>query len=243
MIEMAERHLEPHHIAKAYLITVGSIQRDAIFAETLKKYWPEAPYPDGTKVRPEDAMARILSSTSVGRHYLADAAEGRLNQPAAKTITRWMAAWGLDKTLYKELRVAPDLAVAAPEVERIIRTADRKTWMQFVADNAHGIGYAKAGFLASLLGRGDLATADARELGLWREDILANNLSATPEVVAVLNKRLRDLRVQVPDRLKPFYEHLVHHAVWDAVGGQAVLHQEIQNCMRGSAPARTGRSS
>ena len=236
MVDMAEKHLEPHHVAKAYLITNASIQRDSIFGRTVKERWPGAPFADSEKVRPEDAMAAALSSTPEGQRYIAEAAEGRFDRDSAKTIVRWMSAWGLKNNLLRQFKAAPDLAVAAPEVERVLRLGSRREWLQFIVANARGINYAKAGFLGSILGRGDLATVDAREMAVWAPTMARDKdakASVTPEFVEVVNQRLRALDIEMPEKLRPFYEHLAHHAIWDAAGGQVVLHQQIQDCMRG----------
>jgi hypothetical protein len=254
MAFQAERKLRPRDVVRAYLITVGSINRDAIKGSTLKRYWPEAPYADDARVRPEEAMADLLR-TREGQDYVRAAEKGHFLAPAARVLGARFRGYGyvfprhwdpqrLKTYLWKELQEAPVLAEKTHELERLIRVPGaqgRALWMRYLHDTALGVAYGKAGFLASILGRGDMATADARQIGLWTPEGAARG-KVNPAYIETLNDKMRAMDLALPTDLRPFYEHLAHYTIWEAVGGAEVTHQAIKNCMAQSRLQARGRA-
>jgi hypothetical protein len=173
MVKSSKRPVSPRQLVTAYLLTTGSMMRSAVKPATVLEHVPYAKV--GTaKVRPEDVLAQILRSPD-GKAYLAAAAKGRYNAKAARKISKQYAWAGLRHVFAKQLRAAPQLALEAGKVTKILRntatsrdrTASRLDWYKFVKKNMSGVSTAKAGFVASMLGRGDMATADAREINFW----------------------------------------------------------------------------
>jgi len=227
MLYQAGRDLGPVDVVKAYLVTISSIQRRAQTSEGLRKYWPTHPF-EGL-IRPEDVMARLLG-TPEGLVYMRAAADGRLDHSAAETLQGRMAGFGLSAQLWRGLEFAPALAARTREVVRLLKRAPRRAWLKYVRDHVMGVGYAKAGFLAALLGRGDIATADVRQLDLWAPGVKFER-GVDLVFIKELNRRLQALAIDTPAEFRPYYEHLAHHAVWDRVGETQTFHDEIIKCM------------
>lgn len=102
-----------------------------------------------------------------------------------------------------------------------------------------GIGPAKAGFFASLLGRGDIPTLDARQIeahvgkGADIGKYMKRGQGAGgAEAVDRLATRQDMLGLKTPKALQPYYQHLTHHSVWDAMGGDKTTHEDVMKAMR-----------
>ena len=237
MLWRAKQEITPEDVVKAYTITVASVHRSALDVEKLRRTWPDHPFV-GKTVRPEDAWAYMLTNLPEGKRYVEAAAHEDFDAEAARGLLRRFHAYGMGKTLYGQMLHAPRLAKQAAEIQALLRRGSKREWTGFVAANALGIKYAKAGFLASLLGRGDIPTADARENAIWAPWLdLNRSKGLNDEYLDYLDGRLRELNVQVPEELRPFYQHLVHHAVWDRTEDAETSHAEIVRCMVGSALA------
>jgi hypothetical protein len=85
-----------------------------------------------------------------------------------------------------------------------------------------------------------MATADARQIGLWTPEGAARG-KVNPAYIETLNDKMRAMDLALPTDLRPFYEHLAHYTIWEAVGGAEVTHQAIKNCMAQSAPSSVRR--
>lgn len=237
MLQQSARTITPRDVVKAYTITRSSIQRSAQPPETLRSSWADHPF-TGEKIRPEDAFA-VLLGTVDGKLYLDDAAAGRMSRAgflAARRIVMKLVTFGTAKTLYKDMtQRAPALAVKTEALAKALREGSKAEWYQFAKDNIWGIGPAKKGFIASLLGRGDIPTADAREIAFWwvnRDKFTRKQQETRMDKFADrLEQRLAALDIETPPELRPFYQHLAHHAVWDAVGGTQTTHQDVISCM------------
>ena len=114
---------------------------------------------------------------------------------------------------------------------------------QDAVDGLYGIGYAKKGFMGAMLGYGQLPTFDARQINVQaspdsKKDVLAAlGGKRAAEVVDKLSRRLDALDLTMDEQYLPFKQHLVHHAVWDAVGQSATTHTDVIDSMiRASAP-------
>ena len=264
MARQAGRDITGRDVVKAYLLTVGSVQRGAICATVDKKAkckhdsvgsnpntgeprWPSHPFKT-TRVRPEDALGALLK-TSAGQRYLDAAARGKFDAKAASTLTKRFSGWGFHNKFAEQLRLAPKLGAEAGEINRLLKTGTKPAWYRYVEKNVPGISLAKSGFFASMMGRGDIPTADARELAFWMcppghwepgkracKFPLSQSHDVSSEFVdrpfmALFTKRMQQLRMDMPPRFKPFYEHLAHHALWDAVGDTKTTHAEIIEAM------------
>jgi len=236
MLQQQQRALTSRDVVKAYVLTRSSIQRSNLPAETLRRSWPDHPLTGS--IRPEDAMAYLLR-TSDGKTYLDEAERGVLSGAgveAAHRMSSRLAAFGQAPTLYSDMTVrAPALALKANELAKALREGTKAEWFAWAEANIWGVGAAKTGFIASLLGRGDIPTADAREIQFWWKNRAKYTKDQRMRMMRQfgerLEKRLRDMRVNVPSELMPFYQHLVHHAIWDAVGGTQTTHADVASCM------------
>jgi hypothetical protein len=183
-------------------------------------------------VRPEDVMAQLLF-TPEGARYLDEAARGRFDKRAAASLADRMTCFGLvypragrdlkdpkvvkaSKGLFiSDLKRAVTMAKHTPELNHALTLPPKQYWA-YVKKNVYGVGPAKAGFFAALLGRGDIPTFDAREIELWQRRKGDKKLDPTWPDVEKLTQRFKDF----PMALDPVYEanrsHLVHHALWDA---------------------------
>jgi hypothetical protein len=237
MLKQSEKEITPRDVVKAYTVTRSSIQRQGQTAEKLREAWPDHPF-QGRDIRPEDAFAYLLQSPD-GRTYLNEAETGVLTEAgreAARRIAERHKAFGLSSTLYKDLTErAPELAKKSEELGRVLRRGTKGQWYSFARDNIWGIGHAKKGFITALLGRGDMPTADAREIEFWwtnrKKFTPSQEARAMPRFAERLEKSLAELNLETPAELRPFYQHLAHHALWDAVGGTQTTHSDVMSCM------------
>jgi len=247
MLYQSSRDLGPRDVVKAYTITRSSIQRGAVKGSTLRNSWYNHPFADDAQVRPEDAFAWVLRNTNWGQSYLINAQKGRFDETAALAIARMLRAFGLTglgpdgypdprptaqrSGFYYDLKRGSELSEKSREVLGVLRAGSREDWIRF-ATGFHGIAFAKAGFIGALLGRGDVPTGDARELVLWaRGKINRDSDREMRAFVTQLGTRLRQLQVGMEPELRPFYEHLVHHYLWDLAGGTATTHAELLACL------------
>jgi hypothetical protein len=243
MLWRAGKAITPADVIKAYTITLSSIQREERTAEVLRSTWPDHPFTG--KVRPEDAWAYLLHETPEGQRYVKAATERTFDAEAARVLARkfspfsrsWRMKDEVPGDLYRRLLDAVHLAQKTEQIQKLLRTGEKREWTKFVVDTVRGVSYAKAGFLASLLGRGDLPTADAREHDVWAPGLNVGKGNLSDEYLAYLDERLRALNVDVPPELRPFYQHLVHHAVWDKTANSETTHREIVKCMAADALA------
>jgi hypothetical protein len=112
-----------------------------------------------------------------------------------------------------------------------------------MAKDVRGVGPSKAGFLASLMGRGDQPTLDARQIiehtGRPTSEAQAylrrKGGEGATEAVERLSARQQAMDLQLPEELKPYYQHLAHHAVWDKAADEVTTHEDVMNAMRGAA--------
>jgi len=258
MARRADKRVTNRDIVKAYLLTVGSMQRSAISPQKVEEYWPAFEPRRSGKIRPEDVLGKLLESPA-GQRYLNAAEQGRYDAQAATAIAGAFDSFGLGNRFRKQLADAPEIAAHGNEIRKRLR-GSRAGWYQFIGNGGMpGINLSKSGFVAALLGRGDIATADAREINFWTCPPTGWDSSkkqckfpavgymakgkwhpgqfeslkdlVTPTYLELLNRSMRSLKVQMPERYQPFYEHLAHHTFWDRVGGTKTTHQEIIDAM------------
>lgn len=235
--------LTARDVIKAYTIARSSMNRGAVATEKVKAAGLTLPrtFVDA-KIRPEGAFGYWLLSPT-GQGYLNAAEVGLTDQAAIDNAVKVMAPFGTQNTLGEDLKRAAsgDLHTRLPGLAAAIKKAATgqdavKDW-QDALDNLYGVREAKKGFLGSLLGFGQLPTFDARQINVnvereSKEDTL-RALSSTKarEVVATLAKRMDALSLTMDRKYEPFYRHLAHHAVWDAVGGTTTTHEDVVESM------------
>ncbi len=247
MRRAADKEVTPREVAKAYILTVGSMRRAAINVKKVRAKWRGYKGPKTGMVRPEDVLGELLKSP-VGQRYLDAAEQGRFDARAARTLSKRFGVWGFEPTFHKQLKTAVTLADDASTIDRLLKRGRRSTWYNYVTNRVSGVSMAKAGFFASLMGRGDIATADARELDFWLcepdewhipkgkcDRPFAAKFEASrfvdEDFMDIFNKKMSGLKMKMPAKYKPFSLHLTHHALWDKVGKSKTTHAEIIDAM------------
>lgn len=228
----------PRQVVKAYVITRSSVRRQGRTASVVCETFPgyrelrRAAVERGEEIRPEDAMS-VLLGTEDGQEYLNAAEQGRFAARAAQRIVRKMRCFGMSASLLEDMRAGVRIGTN-DELRRAVRSTSAEDWIALVDSPAvPGIGPAKAGFFASLLGRGDVPTFDAREIALWRRRHGGRDPQAAD--VHALRERIQAMPVELPRELEPFRQHLVHHALWDAYAEgrpTETTHEEVVHAMR-----------
>ena len=235
--------LTSRDLIKAYTIARSSMNRGAVTTSRIKDaglVLPENFVDD--KIRPEGAFGYWLLSP-MGQRYLNDAEVAIVNAEAVADAVKVMAPFGTQNALGKDLERAAggDLHTRLPAMAAAIAKAATgknavKDW-QDATDNLFGVREAKKGFLGSLLGFGQLPTFDARQINInvkpdSKEDTLrALSSVKARDVVAKLARRMDALSLTMDPEYAPFYQHLAHHAVWDAVGGTETTHSDVMESM------------
>jgi hypothetical protein len=235
--------LTSRDLIKAYTIARSSMNRTAVTTSRIKDaglVLPENYVED--KIRPEGAFGYWLLSP-VGQRYLNAAEVAIVDQDAVADAVKVMAPFGTQNALGKDLERAAggDLHTRLPAMAAAIAKAATgknavKDW-QDATDNLFGVREAKKGFLGSLLGFGQLPTFDARQINVnvkpdSKEDTLrALSSVKARDVVAKLARRMDALSLTMDPEYAPFYQHLAHHAVWDAVGGTETTHSDVIESM------------
>lgn len=235
MLDQARRaergDLGARDLLKAYGITRSSINRTA---RTID----DDLISSSSSVRPEGYFSEWLLSRE-GKKYLDDATRGKVNAEALHDLEHRFAPFGMAKTLSKDLAYAAEsIPQLSADVPRYI-TGPLDQYRDF-SQSLSGIGPSKAGFLSSLLGRGDLPTLDARQIRVHTTTtpqeagryIARRGGKGGDAAVDRLAKRQAAMALDLPSELEPFRQHLTHHTVWDRVGGSTVTHDDIVRAMQ-----------
>jgi len=241
-------------LLKAYGITRSSIQRRAQLLATAEKGGLPLGQLGLDEVRPEGAFATWLG-TPAGQAYLDAAQRGQVRGDALEDLRQKFQPFGFQNTLVDNLSwAAENLPQYGSRVADFVSGAAAGTspaidYTNFLRENVRGVSAAKAGFIGSLIGRGDLPTLDARQ-------IIFNTGRPTSEAAQYMSrrkgqgaiagvKRLSDrmaaLDLKLPPDLEPFRQHLTHHTVWDKIGNETTTHADLMDAMRNYA--RGGRVS
>lgn len=232
-------------LVKAYGITRASMQRSALPLATAEKRGAQLSQLGPGEVRPEGAFAELLG-TPEGQAYLDAAQRGQVQPDAIASMMDKFRPFGFQNALGQDLEWAAlnlpqhgkrvgDMVAAARE-----GASDPREWTNFFRQDVKGVDAAKAGFVGSLLGRGDLPTLDARQIVLQTgrptseagKYLSRGGGAGSVEAVQRLAERMNDLGLETPDNLKPYYQHLAHHTVWDKVSGTKTTHADIINAMK-----------
>jgi hypothetical protein len=240
----ASSGLSARDLIKAFTVTRSSIQRRAAEAELLRKAGLQLPEGVSGKVRPEGAFSEWLG-TPAGQSYLDAAQRGRIDERAVADAVTGMRPFGKHNDLQDALQwAAQNLPGREGQASDLIAAAREQAsppadWRVFTKD-IRGVGPSKSGFLASLIGRGDQPTLDARQIILntgrpTREasPYLARKGGAGGvEGVERLSARQKALRLKLPPELDPYYQHLAHHSIWDKAGDEVTTHSDVVKAMR-----------
>ena len=235
----ATKGLEPRDLLKAYLITRSSIQRRAQDVGRIRASGLDLPKGMTGTIRPEGAMGEWLMSP-MGQRYLNAAERGKVDEEAVAHAQQVMKPFGLSAESQALPWAAQNLPGRHKEVSELVARAlngksDPSEWRNF-SKGLHGIGTAKAGFTASMLGRGDQPTLDARQVilqtGMPTSAAKKPMAKAGYEAVDRLAARQTALNPKMDSGLEPFRQHLTHHAIWDKAGNEETTHDDVVNAMR-----------
>jgi hypothetical protein len=245
MAEQAKRadagNLNARDLIKAYTITRSSVNRGGLPYNTATKTGMQLPRTTEKLVRPEGAFAEWLGSKA-GQRYLDDAVLGKFDEKDLEDMVTRFAPFGMPAVLADDMRYAArTLSPKGPTISAEI-TAPANVYRD-TSQQIKGIGPAKSGFMASLLGRGDFPTLDARQINLHTGEggKQAKNYmrrgygQGGEEAVNRLADRQRAMNLSIDPALAPFYQHLTHHTVWDALDNSQVTHNDLMKAMRGYA--------
>lgn len=225
----AAGELSPRDLLKSYTITRSSVNRGArnVDDDIMRS----------AIARPEGYFSEWLLSPA-GQDYLNDAQRGMTNEAAISDIVTRFTPFGMAPTLGNDMRwAANNLPQMSGGLTDAV-TGDPAKWREF-AQSLHGIGPSKSGFIASMLGRGDMPTFDARQINLHTgkpstassKYVSRQNGAGGDAAVDRLASRQRDMGIAIPQRYAPHFQHLVHHAVWDKVGGSETVHDDLIRAM------------
>jgi hypothetical protein len=245
MAEQAKRadagDLNARDLIKAYTITRSSVNRGGLPYNTATKTGMQLPRTTEKLVRPEGAFAEWLGSKA-GQRYLDDAVLGKFDEKDLEDMVTRFSPFGMPAVLADDMRYAarnlsPKGATISADV-----TAPADVYRD-TSQQIRGIGPAKSGFMASLLGRGDFPTLDARQINLHtgeggkqaKKYMSRGYGEGGEEAVARLADRQRAMNMSIDPALAPFYQHLTHHTVWDALDNSQVTHNDLMKAMRGYA--------
>jgi hypothetical protein len=239
--------LSARDLLKGYTTTRASIQRRATDADNLRRLGLNLDS-DVEKIRPEGAWMEWLG-TPMGQKFLDEAAKGNISEDTVANAVKIMAPFGRHETdIPDAMRWAakniPGREVAASDlVHRAAQGASTpEEWRSFTSD-IRGVGPSKSGFLASLYGRGDQPTLDARQIILNTGEptklaapfIARSGGQGGVEAVNRLAARQAALGLKAPSKYDPFYQHLAHHAIWDKASNEMTTHGDIIKGMRNYA--------
>jgi len=235
----AKGGLTPRDLIKAYAITRSSIQRRAQTAEKVRAAGLDLPPGTTGMIRPEGAMGEWLHSP-MGQRYLDAAERGKVDDEAVAHAQQVMKPFGLNAEMDALPWAVQNLGPRHKEVSDLVARALKKNsspeeWRNFSKD-LRGIGTAKSGFVASMMGRGDQPTLDARQVilqtGMPTSEAKKPLAKAGYEAVDRLAARQTALNPKMDSGLEPFRQHLTHHAIWDKAGNEETTHDDVMNAMR-----------
>ena len=236
MRSMRDKGITLRDVVKSYGITLSSIQRQELPVSTIKKNWPDAPFQEGTKVRPEDAFAQLLG-TPEGQKYLNAAERGVFDEQAADAVVQKFRSFGFHNKLKEQMKTAVEqFYPKAQEIIDAVNTMPTDKFIDYVRNNFKGISYGKVGFWSGQLGRGDIPTFDSRQGKL----VYGKEVPVTKQVLMEQKDRLTQLGIKVPAAFKDFAQTLLHHEVWDRLNQSDTEHGPIKEAMLRFMPDYSG---
>lgn len=235
MRSMRNKGITLRDVVKSYGITLSSIQRQELAVSTIKKNWPDAPFAEGTKVRPEDAFAQLLG-TPEGQKYLDAAESGVFDEQAADVVVQKFRSFGFHNKLKEQMKTAIEqFYPKAQEIIDAVNSMPTDQFIDYVRNNVKGISYGKVGFWSGQLGRGDIPTFDSRQGKL----VYGKEVPVTKQVLIDQKDRLTQLGIKVPNKFKDFAQTLLHHEVWDRLNQSDTEHGPIKEAMLRYMPSDT----
>jgi len=235
MRSMRDKGITLRDVVKSYGITLSSIQRQELPVSTIKKNWPDAPFQEGTKVRPEDAFAQLLG-TPEGQQYLNAAERGVFDEQAADAVVQKFRSFGFHNKLKEQMKTAVEqFYPKAQEIIDAVNSMPTEQFIDYVRNNFKGISYGKVGFWSGQLGRGDIPTFDSRQGKL----VYGKEVPVTKQVLMDQKDRLTQLGIKVPAAFKDFAQTLLHHEVWDRLNQSDTEHGPIKEAMLRFMPSDT----
>ena len=235
MRSMRDKGITLRDVVKSYGITLSSIQRQELAVSTIKKNWPDAPFAEGTKVRPEDAFAQLLG-TPEGQKYLDAAESGVFDEQAADAVVQKFRSFGFHNKLKEQMKTAVEqFYPKAKEIIDAVNSMPTDQFIDYVRNNVKGISYGKVGFWSGQLGRGDIPTFDSRQGKL----VYGKEVPVTKQVLMDQKDRLTQLGIKVPAAFKDFAQTLLHHEVWDRLNQSDTEHGPIKEAMLRYMPSDT----
>lgn len=239
MARQAQKEVTPRDVVKAALITRASQGAQAATVANIARNWPDHPFTVGERVRPEDMFAELLL-TADGQVFLDDVT--RTGKVTQRVLYSWSVMFLPFRPTFGDRTdlandgpyMAAALVRVTDEVRRVLRNGSSAEWQQATAvfrEARAFIGDGKLGFFAAFLGRGDLATFDARQIELHVAPGRRRSFAVTAGLTRRLSRGLRRMEVRMPDELLPFYEHLTHHMIWEKVGDETITHEALCRVM------------
>jgi hypothetical protein len=231
--------LTPRDLVKAYTITRSSVNRGGLGHSTATKAGLKLPKEEGL-VRPEGAFAEWLGSKE-GQRFLNAAERGEADPTAIADIEAKFSPFGMPSVLAQDMRWAAENAPMLGDISAAV-TGPYGEFREFV-QQMPGIGPAKSGFMASMLGRGDQPTFDARQIRMHTgaggsgasKYMKRGRGEGGEEAIDRLASRQSALGMELDPSLEDMYQHLVHHTVWDRYGGDKTTHEDLVRALRGYA--------
>jgi hypothetical protein len=208
-------------LVKVHFITTTSMQRRAVDAELLRAKGLDIPA-DVKMIRPEEAAALWLE-TPKGQRYLKLAEEGRVSDAAIEDALEVLRPFGLSAALNWNMRLgAVSMKNHTSRVADIIARGGRpEEWLALSA-SMPGIGNAKAGYFAALMGDGRLPTMDSRIIDTVLDADRQHGLRVVrrrgAQVTSDTSDAYKDLKLDLlghDERMRPA---LTNQTIWETQG-------------------------
>jgi hypothetical protein len=257
--KLANGQMTRRDVMKAYVMTVASQGSGARAVEVIAnnvakdgiKFRPSKDFTTADKqgraaIRPEEAAAYWLG-TDAGQRALNNFEAGRFSPDDWKELVAIRKAYGDDR--FSNLRafdpgniqtmdaVLADLNASGANTGKVLDAVQQ----------LRGIKTGKKGFIAHLLGIGDVPTIDAVEINFWltgkadigklntRKATLARSVKesisdrrVSQEMFRRIDQRINALRDEVPggaDISPEVWSHVMHHWLWDKSKGIETTHE------------------
>lgn len=257
--KLANGQMTRRDVMKAYAMTVASQGSGARAVEVIAnnvakdgiRFRPSKDFTTVDKkgraaIRPEEAAAYWLG-TDAGQRALDNFEAGRFNPDDWKELVAIRKAYGDDRfnnlgafnpeNIRTMDKVLADLNASRADTGKVMDAVQQ----------LRGIKTGKKGFIAHLLGIGDVPTIDAVEINFWltgRADIgklntrranlarsIKNSISdkrVSQEMFRRIDQRINALRDEVPGgaEIAPeVWSHVMHHWLWDKSKGIETTHE------------------
>jgi hypothetical protein len=257
--KLANGQMTRRDVMKAYAMTVASQGSGARAVEVIAnnvakdgiKFRPSKDFTTADKqgraaIRPEEAAAYWLG-TDAGQRALNNFEAGRFSPDDWKELVAIRKAYGDDR--FNNLGAFnPDNIRTMDKVLADLNASRADTGKVMDAvQQLRGIKTGKKGFIAHLLGIGDVPTIDAVEINFWltgkadigklntRKATLARSVKesisdrrVSQEMFRRIDQRINALRDEVPggaDISPEVWSHVMHHWLWDKSKGIETTHE------------------